>query len=90
MTLATPEPFSDDAPCRKCGFGHPEMAYEPKAHKGCALGWTWHDWPTFWLGAYTAPTDEQRAKADAVPEHLDRKCLRCGFRWAETPAEVPA
>jgi hypothetical protein len=80
-------------PCPKCGFTvTKEQYYRDGRHESCTIDRAYDSYTASrsWLTsritmgeAYWNTMKELDDKAQAVPEHIERKCLRCNHGWAE-------
>ncbi len=81
-------PFDPSARCAKCQYDAIATDYKGRLHERCnaADAYDWY-WTLARLGGVQEP--EMKWLQDAlarVPDHVERKCLRCSFAWAELVA----
>jgi hypothetical protein len=63
-------PFDELAVCAKCGSQDVNAYYHPDTHSGSTTC------PVYMWGSHLDRTC-------CTAEHIDRRCRRCGFTWAE-------
>ena len=83
-------PFDESARCRKGQYDAIQTKWHGSVHERCSLGPLYEAMPRTYLGYessdYQKRMAEWRALAIEAPDHLERTCLRCGYRWAEALA----
>lgn len=89
-------PYTPRGHCAKCRFAFIETVYWRGYHGDtCPIPVRVFSSYHFYWGAQTWAEKEQLMNDRAnehrlmatVPEHQDRKCLRCSYRWAEATTE---
>lgn len=84
-----PPPFDEAARCAKCGYDAVHTEYKGALHKGCTLSHAYESYTSLagW-GMKEDSVDRFMKLMEDVPDHLERKCARCGHGWAEATVPV--
>lgn len=92
LPKAEVEPFVKTPRCLKCGNAGVFTAYFAGVHKGCAHLYMDDPKPEMEQMIWGRPAPRvvvaRERLREAAVEHLDRRCMNCGYGW--TTATAPA